>query len=64
MSNFVTDSRQLRAAGILAYGFTGMALTDDDANRAHGVDERIPVEALRKAVEMTYALAVALAANQ
>jgi len=64
MSNFVTDSRQLRAAGILAYGFTGMALTDEDSSRAHGADERIPVGALRPAIEMTYALVRALAATE
>jgi acetylornithine deacetylase/succinyl-diaminopimelate desuccinylase-like protein len=62
MSNFVTDSRQLRAAGILAYGFSGMALTDEEASRAHAADERIPAGALRRAVEITWSLVLALAA--
>ena len=61
MSNYVTDSRQLRAAGILAYGFTGLALTDEDSSRAHGADERIPAGSLRRAMEMTWALVVELA---
>ena len=38
-----------------------MALTDEDGSRAHGVDERIPVDALRRGVEMNYALVVAIA---
>jgi len=59
--NYVTDSRQLRAAGILAYGFTGLALTDEDSSRAHGADERIPAGSLRRAMEMTWALVVELA---
>ena len=41
-----------------------MALTDEDSSRAHGVDERIPVGALRPAIEMTYALVRALAATE
>src|SRR6266436_2297893 len=61
MSNFVTDSRSLRAAGILTYGFSGMALTDEDGSRAHGADERIPAGALRRAVEMTWSLVIELA---
>jgi len=64
MSNFVTDSRALRAAGILTYGFSGMALTDEDGSRAHGADERIPAGALRRAVEMTWSLVVALAGER
>jgi acetylornithine deacetylase/succinyl-diaminopimelate desuccinylase-like protein len=61
MSSFVTDSRYLRAAGIPTYGFDGIALTDEDSSRAHGVDERIPVGSLRRAVEMNYAIAIAIA---
>jgi len=61
MSNFVTDSRALRGAGILAYGFGGLALTEEDGSRAHGADERIPAGSLRPAVEMTYALVFELA---
>jgi len=64
MSNFTTDSRYLRAAGILAYGFSGMALTREDDRRAHAADERIPVDAVRRAVEMAYALVLALAATE
>jgi acetylornithine deacetylase/succinyl-diaminopimelate desuccinylase-like protein len=41
-----------------------MALTDEDSSRAHGADERIPVGALRPAIEMTYALVRALAATE
>src|SRR5439155_21807662 len=55
MSNFTTDSRYLRAARILAYGLSGMALTRQDDPRAPAADERNPVPAAPRAVGMAYA---------
>ena len=48
-----TDSSQLRAAGVLAYG---MGLPTDAAtgSRAHGNDERTPVAGVGKFVEFLY----------
>lgn len=57
-----TDSRFLRAHGIAAYGLNPIALTESDARRAHGIDERIPVASLRPAIEFFHQLVVALAA--
>lgn len=51
ISRGATDSRFLRAHGILAYGINPMPLREGDSKRAHGVDERIPVGALRAGVE-------------
>ncbi|HSD09392.1 MAG TPA: M20/M25/M40 family metallo-hydrolase, partial [Candidatus Binatia bacterium] len=58
-----TDSRFLRAQGISAYGLNPIALTESDARRAHGVDERIPVASLRPAIEFFYRLVLELAAE-
>jgi acetylornithine deacetylase/succinyl-diaminopimelate desuccinylase-like protein len=57
-----TDSRFLRAAGIAAYGLNPIALTEDDARRAHGVDERIPVASLRPGLEFFHRLVLEIAA--
>jgi acetylornithine deacetylase/succinyl-diaminopimelate desuccinylase-like protein len=63
MSSFVTDSRQLRAAGIPTYGFDGIAITDEEGSRVHGADERMPTRALGPALETMYELVVELAAR-
>lgn len=52
MSAGADDSRFLRAAGIQAYGFLPIALSDADDRRAHGLDERIPVSSLRTGVAL------------
>jgi acetylornithine deacetylase/succinyl-diaminopimelate desuccinylase-like protein len=62
MSRGATDSRHLRAAGVAAYGLGPIAMTEADARRAHGVDERIPVASLRTGVEFLHRLVLALAA--
>jgi acetylornithine deacetylase/succinyl-diaminopimelate desuccinylase-like protein len=41
-----------------------IALTESDARRAHGVDERIPVASLRPAIEFLYRLVLELAAKR
>jgi acetylornithine deacetylase/succinyl-diaminopimelate desuccinylase-like protein len=63
MSRGATDSRFLRAAGIAAYGISPIAITEADARRAHGVDERIPTASLRSAVEFLHRLVIELAAR-
>jgi len=57
-----TDSSQLRAAGVLAYG---MGLPTDEAtgSRAHGNDERTPVEGLGLFVRFLYQTVVAVAGS-
>lgn len=53
MSTGATDSRYLRDHGIPAYGFS-VPLSDDDALRIHGHDERIPVDSLLFGVKFLY----------
>ncbi len=57
-----TDSRLLRAQGIRSYGLNPIALTEADARRAHGVDERIPIASLRPGLEFFHRLVLELAA--
>ena len=57
-----TDSRFLRAQGIRSYGLNPIALTEADARRAHGVDERIPIASLRPGLEFFHRLVLELAA--
>jgi acetylornithine deacetylase/succinyl-diaminopimelate desuccinylase-like protein len=59
-----SDSRFLRARGVAAYGLNPIALTESDARRAHGVDERIPISSLRPAIEFFYRLVLELAAER
>jgi acetylornithine deacetylase/succinyl-diaminopimelate desuccinylase-like protein len=63
LSKGATDSRFLRAHGVRAYGLGPIAMTEEDARRAHGVDERIPTASLRPGVEFLYRLVVELAAQ-
>ncbi len=42
-----TDSRFLRQRGMLAYNFGLLPNSESDAKRPHGIDERIPVGALK-----------------
>ena len=48
-----TDSAQLRARGVQAYGL-GSTMSDDDRSRIHGNDERISIEGLGKLIELIY----------
>jgi acetylornithine deacetylase/succinyl-diaminopimelate desuccinylase-like protein len=59
-----TDSRYTRAAGIPSYGLFPYPLTEEDARRAHGIDERIPAASLRAGVELYYRLLSELAAKR
>ena len=48
-----TDSAQLRAKGVQAYGI-GSVMTEEDGNRLHGNDERISVQGLRTFLEFVW----------
>ena len=63
MSRGATDSRFLRQAGIASYGIRPYGNTEDDARRAHGVDERIPANSLRMGIEYMHRLVLELAAK-
>jgi len=63
MATGATDSAQLRAKGVQAYGI-GAPTSDDDALRVHGNDERISLEGESKFVEYLYTVVVDLAASK
>jgi len=63
MSTGATDSRFLRNAGIPAYGVSGLFLGPDDA-RAHGLNERMPVQSLYGGQEFLYRLVKLLAGGR
>jgi acetylornithine deacetylase/succinyl-diaminopimelate desuccinylase-like protein len=60
MQTGATDSAQLRAKGVQAYGIT-IPKTDEDTRRVHGNDERIPIEGIGKFLEYLYAAVVDVA---
>jgi acetylornithine deacetylase/succinyl-diaminopimelate desuccinylase-like protein len=63
MSRGATDSRFVRAHGIPAYGIDPIPMTEADARRAHGIDERIEASGLRTGVEFLHRVVLALAAK-
>ena len=63
MQTGATDSAQLRAKGVQAYGIS-IPKTDEDTRRVHGNDERIPVEGTGKFVEYLYAVVVDVAGTE
>jgi acetylornithine deacetylase/succinyl-diaminopimelate desuccinylase-like protein len=56
-----TDSAQLRAKGVQAYGL-GSVVTDEERARVHGNDERLSVDGIGKFVEFVYRAVVDVAA--
>ncbi len=48
-----TDSAQLRAKGVHAYGL-GSVVTDEERARIHGNDERLSIAGIGKFVEFVY----------
>jgi hypothetical protein len=50
MGTGATDSAQLRAKGVQAYGI-GVLTSDDDALRVHGNDERVQLDGVKTFVE-------------
>jgi acetylornithine deacetylase/succinyl-diaminopimelate desuccinylase-like protein len=61
MTAGATDSAQLRAKGIQAYGI-GPVATEEDAARLHGNDERISIEGLRPFLEFVWMVVLEIAA--
>jgi acetylornithine deacetylase/succinyl-diaminopimelate desuccinylase-like protein len=56
MENGATDSIYFSWAGIPCYGYSSIALERDD-ERAHGQDERLPVDSYWKSLDFFYAFA-------
>jgi acetylornithine deacetylase/succinyl-diaminopimelate desuccinylase-like protein len=54
MENGASDSTHFALAGIPCYGFSAIALERDDV-RAHGKDERLPVDSYWKSLDFFYA---------
>lgn len=52
MSTGATDSAQLRLHSVQAYGLRPFPLTDEDDRRMHGDDERLPLTAFAKGVDL------------
>jgi acetylornithine deacetylase/succinyl-diaminopimelate desuccinylase-like protein len=59
MENGASDSIYFAQAGIPCYGYSAVALERDD-DRAHGQDERLPVDSYWKSLEFFYAFTKAL----
>ena len=59
MENGASDSIYFAQAGIPCYGFSAIALERGD-DRAHGQDERLPVDSYDKSVDFFYAYLKAL----
>ena len=59
MENGASDSIYFAQAGIPCYGYSAIALERDD-DRAHGQDERLPVDSYFKSVDFFYAFTRAL----
>ena len=59
MENGASDSIYFAQAGIPCYGYSAIALERDDV-RAHGRDERLPIDSYWKSLDFWYAFAKAL----
>jgi acetylornithine deacetylase/succinyl-diaminopimelate desuccinylase-like protein len=59
MENGASDSIYFAEAGIPCYGYSAIALERDDI-RAHGRDERLPVDSFWKSLDFFYSFAKAL----
>lgn len=49
-----TDSHYFREKGIISYGFSGIALQEDESYGVHGPNERIPLASLREAIRIVF----------
>jgi len=63
MGTGASDSAQLRAKGVQAYG-VGPPTSDDDRLRVHGNDERVRIEGVGKFVEYLYRAVVDVAESK
>ena len=59
MENGASDSIYFAQAGIPSYGYSAIALERDD-DRAHGQDERLPVDSYWKSLDFFYAFSKAI----
>jgi acetylornithine deacetylase/succinyl-diaminopimelate desuccinylase-like protein len=59
MENGASDSIYFAQAGIPCYGYSAIALERDD-DRAHGQDERLPIDSYWKSLDFFYAFAKAV----
>ncbi len=59
MEDGASDSIYFAQAGIPCYGYSAIALELDD-DRAHGQDERLPVDSYWKSLDFFYAFAKAV----
>jgi acetylornithine deacetylase/succinyl-diaminopimelate desuccinylase-like protein len=60
-STWLTDSAQLRLHSVQAYGLVPFPLAQEDLRRMHGDDERIPLAAFDKGVELLTKIVVGFA---
>jgi len=63
MENGASDSIYFAQAGIPCYGYSGIALERDD-DRAHGQDERLPVDSYWKSLDFFYSFAKAVGGSR
>ena len=61
MSSGVTDSAFFRSRNIPAYGLTPLVITEAEMSSMHGIDERVPVNRFREAVQIYYEIVTKLA---
>jgi len=54
LSTGATDSARLRRWGVQAYGVLPFPMNQDDEDRMHGNDERVPIESLHFGTRMIY----------
>jgi acetylornithine deacetylase/succinyl-diaminopimelate desuccinylase-like protein len=54
LSTGVTDSARLRLIGVKAYGILPFPMVQEDEERMHGHDERVPVESLHFGTRLIY----------
>jgi di/tripeptidase len=63
MQTGATDSAQLRAKGVQAYGIE-VPFSEEELHRMHGNDERVSVEAMGKFADYIYEAAREVAARK
>jgi acetylornithine deacetylase/succinyl-diaminopimelate desuccinylase-like protein len=63
MADGASDGIYTNAAGMPTYGVSGIALESDDV-RAHGKDERLPIQSFDQGVDFYYDLLKTLTAAQ
>jgi acetylornithine deacetylase/succinyl-diaminopimelate desuccinylase-like protein len=54
LSTGATDSARLRNWGMQAFGLLPFPMTQDDEDRMHGNDERVPLESLDFGTRLIY----------